>query len=611
MVYTTALNQTLSGEAGNIEWTINADSRDAIGLFLRLTMSVNVSTGENGLLPAYSGETHSTMDGSLVIWGGPSLPPKATINSLTFVGDNYTVLPDPGNAVDYTLPNYVDANIDGTPEHIYPTLYVARAVPVVSATFKLTRAAGSSYFVEGKDSGGLDFHAAATLDGDTLSILGIASANPLANQIAKLEDVAINWRISTDNINWVNAGISRHSIYVSAATPRTTELYRTVVDVAVSKNIGRQATDRSAIIDGTWAYFAGRNATRYYDGAPLKYWGQDYGTKKSFQTDTLLLLGDGRCGAWSRFFLDILAVNGVVANVQIFEGLYSVSSAVEGEDILVKNVTFLQDGRTGDIRYPFFVESKNVTSRLRDEHDNWFTVSDMQDGSGLPAQNNDNPVGWFGNHALVLLEGKVYDPSYGGEPFSDFNAWEDAAVAGFVKSVEKHWILERLAGKDLNGDGDIGDVYFADALLARRNEVGVLELQVHQEPYPLAAELLATPADVTAEQIATFPNSNNSHAASLGSFVIHILPEVTKRSRELQGRVVARTRGAAEVSAGHSQVTLQPHQSLHATREPELERVGYTALQRVIERRDSLFYEFGMEGLVGKQIGGVMLRPRT
>jgi hypothetical protein len=51
---------------------------------------------------------------------------------------------------------------------------------------------------------------------------------------------------------------------------------------------------------------------------------------------------------------------------------------------------------------------------------------------GLPAQGdqNDNPESIFENHAIVIRQGLLYDPSYGTGPFTDFNDYYSSSLEG-------------------------------------------------------------------------------------------------------------------------------------------------------------------------------------
>ena len=60
----------------------------------------------------------------------------------------------------------------------------------------------------------------------------------------------------------------------------------------------------------------------------------------------------------------------------------------------------------------------------------WGATIEVADKPGLPGQNTANPKSHFGDHRIVKIDGKYYDPSYGTQ-FATLQAWEDASVMGF------------------------------------------------------------------------------------------------------------------------------------------------------------------------------------
>jgi len=51
---------------------------------------------------------------------------------------------------------------------------------------------------------------------------------------------------------------------------------------------------------------------------------------------------------------------------------------------------------------------------------------------GIPGQDNPDPPGFFGNHYVVKLLGRIYDPSYGGIPYATEKEHEDASIDGIL-----------------------------------------------------------------------------------------------------------------------------------------------------------------------------------
>ena len=50
---------------------------------------------------------------------------------------------------------------------------------------------------------------------------------------------------------------------------------------------------------------------------------------------------------------------------------------------------------------------------------------------GLAAQGNNDPYSRFSDHALLRINNKIYDPSYGTGPFNTFADWEAASIQSF------------------------------------------------------------------------------------------------------------------------------------------------------------------------------------
>jgi hypothetical protein len=56
----------------------------------------------------------------------------------------------------------------------------------------------------------------------------------------------------------------------------------------------------------------------------------------------------------------------------------------------------------------------------------------VQDQDGKAAQGVANPRAHFQTHYIVAVDGKYYDPSYGGDAFESSADWEAKSVAGFA-----------------------------------------------------------------------------------------------------------------------------------------------------------------------------------
>ena len=60
----------------------------------------------------------------------------------------------------------------------------------------------------------------------------------------------------------------------------------------------------------------------------------------------------------------------------------------------------------------------------------------FEPGTCAPAQGNNNPPALFVNHALAVVNGVYYDPSYG-QSYSSLVDMENQVIDGYWKKVEK------------------------------------------------------------------------------------------------------------------------------------------------------------------------------
>lgn len=145
------------------------------------------------------------------------------------------------------------------------------------------------------------------------------------------------------------------------------------------------------------------------DGTQLKYW--DGGSASATNTAGLLRDGNGQCGAWAEFFIDMLKVQGISSTkIEVLD-----ATDPRRRSFLVKNWTFIGSGVSpGTARYVYVLGI------------------DVTDASGVAGQGNPDPPGGFYNHFIVRYSGQYYDPSYGTGPFSSQSEWENASLDGFT-----------------------------------------------------------------------------------------------------------------------------------------------------------------------------------
>jgi hypothetical protein len=463
---------------------------------------------------------------------------SASLESVKFQG-GAPILPDPGTnnylfESDPDRKDYEDIDHNGSPDEQRPVLYAAGSVPILDAVFHFPQGSTGDYTVRGIATGGFHFHGEGSVSDGRLSVQNMHAKDQFGMPKTFGAEVtkygrdtekgifAVEWKLTpADGGEEIPAGQSENTLYLSATRPQVTNftlaetpqatgrqgvagIFETVVDIAVTRNLGRIAADVNGIILGTWSYFDSNDAVRVDGTTRLKYWGGgSTDTPSKYSTPFLLKNADGKCNSWAYFFLDVLAVNGVTARIGADEGLVGIWSRnverdkdgnpivdhdgnyVPKEFLLINQVDELRPGRSGVIAYPFFWDVTLLNKRTQTE------ISGLTDIALRPigAQNNLQPIQDFTNHAIVRIGGRLYDPSYG-ESYGDIEEWEEKSLAGFVLERTKKQgigILEVLSGHDFNGNGTPTDAYLADGRFVRLNRVNHPEVTTKTFDIPYTA----------------------------------------------------------------------------------------------------------------------------
>ncbi|MDZ4371780.1 MAG: hypothetical protein U1C74_10205, partial [Phenylobacterium sp.] len=326
-----------------------------------------------------------------------------------------------------------------------------------------------------------------TLNPGDVTVTNLTSNVELPNEVTLEEPMTINWQAVLADGSTIDAGQSKHNIYVTLKGPITT-VYFTTLDLSTHGAAGAQ--DDAAAISGIWSQFEataptdtatgktgkaapevrreefdpvsgdittkghlsgtlvhGPPATQF--GARLKYWtevppdktlaglfkeGVAFACTAFFTVEELLSQAEGRCGAWAAFFIHVLGNHGVVAtNVHfgVTQENKCVVHPVLGKPsanciFLVSTWTFTPGAANGG---PKPGGTGNMTYPYKWE--------DVTDNNGVPGQGVRNPQPFFFDHAIVHANGQLYDPSYGLGPYAGatltdrLQAYENANIAGY------------------------------------------------------------------------------------------------------------------------------------------------------------------------------------
>lgn len=331
--------------------------------------------------------------------------PDVTLEEVSFQ-HNYALRPDDGGD-SYKKPHWQKP---ATPDPKYkgePVAYVAGRPMELSAKFRvaeeITKPALVKVKADGNDNYDLEADVTKPEVKDKVFEMKFTAVKTAfaADTIDYFESMDFAWKLSFDNGNqWLDAGSSNDQMYVTLSS--VGRAYHTRVHLATAGLKGMKRDNKAGIIGGIWSAFASRSICHATDQCStadaFKYWGaissQDPGEGKPeyFSTDGLLKNGDGRCGAWQAFFIDVLKVQGI--NAEQFNIVPKDKSGYMTPDVISLLIV-----------------------------------------KPIPAQGNPSPQQSFSNHALVLVENQLYDPSYGAGPFAGANDeerlrnWENASLA--------------------------------------------------------------------------------------------------------------------------------------------------------------------------------------
>lgn len=211
------------------------------------------------------------------------------------------------------------------------------------------------------------------------------------------------------SLSWERS-YSEHELHLTFNA--ATSSYETVFHISCTNADGK--TSESQIVSSIWSGFSGRNMKRKGSTITLTYYGSaalgggyNLGAQGTAQ---ILRLNSGRCGDWSKFFIDVVGAQGISAAEITVQPILS-------DGILVKNWIFPTAEDIPGNSYPYYMN--NVVR-----------------GTGIPGQGLATPgAAWFNNHALAQYGTTVFDPSYGvtyiaGSTFK--HAFETAALDGYT-----------------------------------------------------------------------------------------------------------------------------------------------------------------------------------
>ena len=324
-----------------------------------------------------------------------------------------------------------------------------------------------------------------SLDRGAVNLKGVVSEEPLPNHAA-VQPVSIHWTITRKGKPTIDAGVTTHVVYETLGKPPT-ELdlrfkgqnarfkdppYLSVVALASKGADG--ATNQKAALSGMWKLFdrPDRAGLHRFDlnsdwdvveGSPLRFWYPDWSPLAQLSGSYLprrvtcptslegLLAAPhvASCNGIEQLFVAMLRVEGINATGGPPNDIPNPTGGNRtggwGSIVLPDAAVFLvgdwkwfTPDRSGlaPKAFPYVDQFNFGPTGVSLVHENAHFVS-------AAGQNNSSPVsmwatrtlgsaGLNGDHDLVTVDGKVYDPSYGKGPFDDLSDWASHSIVGWA-----------------------------------------------------------------------------------------------------------------------------------------------------------------------------------
>ena len=406
------------------------------------------------------------------------------VQEVDFVGDAITVKADPGRtpypggpvvAPAVRGPEWRDGNIDGQVvdgphEWAVPTAIARDKKPVVSAKFVVTGlgnapnpAPAKTLKIRGIWQGTSlmskeQVVAADAKVGDIITYPPMETVSPVPNYVDSVRAANIVWQYQIQgDMTWYWAGNSSNEMFVvlDRVAAFSVEPYHTVI--SLSTRASTYATTPEEVVSDTYDQFrplhistvmpaylppnpAPINGKPAVTGQKLLHYYKDW-LVPGQDTEALLRDSDGKCNAWSSFLKSTLDAHGGIGGRGFW--VTPIRQAPQ-EFMLVTHWQFNGPGTSLDPAYPY---KNEIPANGPYEVNNggvwgyeWGNAVEVHHlttaapGSLGRGQGPTKPRNLFNEHALVLIDGKFYDPSYGTGPFDDLPAWETASLDGFMQS---------------------------------------------------------------------------------------------------------------------------------------------------------------------------------
>lgn len=226
--------------------------------------------------------------------------------------------------------------------------------------------------------------------------------------VAHYPNWGITWYIgfgengnTDDNFAWWNSS-SLHELYLTYNGHASS--YETVFHIGCTQ--ANNDTQEAGIFNNIWNYFSGLQVKRK-DNTLLTYYHSFLTTVYDYEN--LIMNTDGQCGAWAKLLREVVLTQ--IPNINILYRI--VVPKINAEGFIVKKWTFIGNGTSGIINYPYQNASEGILNFRQPFFYLWGIPCEVSYTEGTPGQNNRYPASLFNNHQMLQYNNICYDPSYG------------------------------------------------------------------------------------------------------------------------------------------------------------------------------------------------------
>ena len=273
----------------------------------------------------------------------------------------------------------------------------------------------------------------------TAEVRGAVAVQALPNYVADFQ-MKLNWYATVlGSTVSTCVGTSTNEVYLSYAAPFGASQYNTVVWLGCHN--AQCDTVASGVVTDLWNNAFAKNTLQTKEGQALWYY-QDWRISDPMtpvtvtNTQALLEMGDGRCGSWASFLVDVLAAQGISASQNditptdtrptpnaislLLVNFWHFGSPNSSN--IVASIPGMSQAETNALlaKYPYVDVLSDTTfgSIYAGLTGYTFSYADVTYAAGTKAKGpNNDPAALFPDHDLVTctVGGNTYwfDPSYG------------------------------------------------------------------------------------------------------------------------------------------------------------------------------------------------------